>query len=80
MATQNGAQHQPKISPGPALHRSISTPAPATTSGRLGGVQQQQQVQMNALVESQQRAGAVAGNTNQRVLIRSMSRTEAVKE
>lgn len=86
MAAQNGAQHQPKISPGQAFHRSVSTPAPSTSSGRIGALQQQQQVQMNPIVESQQQAHrmdplAVSGNTNHRVgLSRSLSRTEAVKE
>ena len=90
MAAQNGAQHQPKISPGQAFHRSVSTPAPTTSSGRIGALQQQQQqqqqVQMNPIVESQQQAHrmdplAVSGNSNHRVgLSRSLSRTEAVKD
>ena len=74
------AQNQPKISPGQPLHRSISTPAPA--SARVGGIQQQQ-VQMNPAVESQQahRPLTASGNPNQRVgLSRSLSRTEQVKE
>ncbi|XP_059353067.1 uncharacterized protein LOC130698010 isoform X2 [Daphnia carinata] len=85
MAAQNGAQHQPKISPGQAFHRSVSTPAPSTTTAR-SSIPQQQQVQMNPIVESQQQAHrtdplAVTGSTNHRVgLSRSLSRTEAVKE
>uniref|UniRef100_A0A0P5Q7N8 Rhomboid 5 (RHBDF2), mRNA protein n=1 Tax=Daphnia magna TaxID=35525 RepID=A0A0P5Q7N8_9CRUS len=85
MATQNGAQHQPKISAGQAFHRSVSTPAPSTATAR-SSIPQQQQVQMNPIVESQQQAHrtdplAVTGNTNHRVgLSRSLSRTEAVKE
>ena len=82
MAAQNGAQLQPKISPGQSLHRSISTPAPTTSSVRIA--QQQQPVQMSSMAEhsQQQRSGslAVAGNPHHRGLIRSMSRTEAVKE
>ena len=81
-APQNGAQ--PKISPGQSLHRSISTPAQPTTSVRVGGLQQQQQqqVQMNPMVESQAHRGTgPAGGNNSRVgLSRSLSRTEAVKE
>lgn len=85
MAAQNGAQHQPKVFPGQAFHRSISTPAPSTATAR-SSIQQQQQVQMNPIVESQQQAHrtdplAVTGNANHRVgLSRSLSRTEAVKE
>jgi hypothetical protein len=88
MAAQNGAQHQPKISPGQGFHRSVSTPAPASSSSaRIGALQQQQSVQMNPSVESQQQQAhrmdplAVSGNPNHRVgLSRSLSRTEAVKE
>ncbi len=81
MAAQNGAQHQPKISPGQSLHRSISTPAPTTSSGRV--VQPQQQQQQVQLESAQQahRTGPLAAGGNSRVgLSRSLSRTEAVKE